>query len=688
MSSIARPESILVRCRRFEVVVTLDPFGGLSPLEEHLLLAVTHGESTVEALGGHLRLPRRLVLDACVDLLQTGLLVVAQEGTLEPNRSVRDAIGRDPTRPKPRWKEGLDSSSPPQPETMVLLQELLSGALFAPLPGPGHRPPSPLQVPIHPDVSRLEDVPKLDIFLALGRSRRVRRDEDNQARPGLASRPSRIRDARLLQDPRGNRIGSDVKETSIAISLLARHGRSTDDPPLFKVVGPDAIPAAVRRRMAVALTDLWLRGYARGSGQFFDRLRCEGGDEDESGPLVASPHPRRAVERLRARWESEREQAPIEIHDALSEQEREVWEELCEVTRYGAGLEFDDTSTHRQRLLEALAAAKRQVVVIGARGLVHDKEVIERLKEAAERGVMVLLAGIVSEDRETLTSLFERFSRTKRGGAVMVAECLMKSGARVIVCDLNWAHLTSGKAWSDESSAVGIRIRGPEREPLARAIPELLEWLRGQLAAARMRPLLLASPTLFGKHSPTNVEIVPEVSAPPEGTFAALWPKLWSQRIDEHEARLVDALPLAVPVFDGDHLLLMRLALDRSEHRISIESADLGSTELSSTTLASLAAAAARGVEVRVKCPTLGSPNPEISRRRQDLEAAGVKVMVNDTQANLLVCDDWCLIGSYRYLQATNDTRRELSLRIFDDELVDRIFTRCDERAGLITPPA
>jgi hypothetical protein len=658
---------ILVRCRRFEVQVSFDHFGGLSPLEEHLLLALAAGEASVDALAAAFGLPRRLVLDACMELLQAGFLVVDGK-TLAPSPTVRASIGPDPRQPSPGWARRLASAAPPEPETVVLLQELLSGSLIVPPQGSGFREPRPPEAPIHPEIPRLEDVSKLDLLLALGKVRPPRRDDDSRARPTQESRPSRIREARIMRSAGAGAGALVSRDATIVVSLVARHDDVDGSTlPRFGVVGPDTIPVGVRRRMSLALADLWQRGHGRGPKQFFTRLTFAD-MEEEADSLRPTRHPRRVVEALAAEWEAAQTKPPPEVHARLDALEREASDALGELILYRGRSQWTlGAQTQRASIIDALDAAKQQLVIVAVDDLVADEDLADRVRAAAERGLTVFLVESDAPTHEQAVQRFNGVARTSKGGGVVVSSCLMESGARLVVCDLDWVQVASG------GHTRGLRVAAHLPGRVASAVSEILGWIRNQLVDGRHKRQLLDSPTLFGRRI-DEVGVLSELPAPGQGPFEAFWRLAWSERVKEHAQRLATALPLAVPVFDGEHRELWDLGIRDAKERLLIASTQSGSSPLPASLVEGLLAASGRGVDVRLVLDAESLPGPEIRHQCRDLVAAGARVESRSEPGCLLVCDDWCVVGSYRSLLPTSTQRHELSVRVFGDDTVDAVF--------------
>lgn len=665
MTSSLEPQPILVRCRRFQVQVTFDPFGGLSPLEEHLLLGIASGEGSVDHLAQAFGLPKRLVLDACVELLRAGMLVIKAD-RLEVAPVVQQRIGRDPRAPTKGWARSFESAAPPGPETVVLLQELLSGSLLPPPGGPSIREPRPPEAPIHPEVSRPEEVSTLDLLLALGRVRTTRRDEDSRARRGQMSSASRIREARLVRPIGGVTAPAASLDTTIVVSLVCRQPDMLSDPPRFGIIGPDVIPTGVRRRMALALSDLWQRGHGRGPKQFFTRLDLSGGvDEDDGVPPLT--HPIRAAQRLQHQWNEARGQAPAQVHASLSDLERDTADELAEAVQYGASIVIDPpTDGRRSRIVEALEQAEQQVVITAAAELAQDAEFLAQVKSTAERGVSVFLLGPESRELHEMANALESHRRTERGGHTIVATGRIDSGARVVVCDIDWVHVAG------TSMPRGVRLGTRREGVVARAVVEIVGWLRTQVPDVRQRRMLLDSPALFGRRF-GDVELLPEMSAPAEGGFAQLWETAWSHRVDEHARSVERALPLAIPVCDGAHRELLSLAIQSSQQRLVIAAGNPSPTSMPTPLVRDLGRAARRGVKIRIVLGPQAHWGPDLSTQRAQLEGVGIAFEDRLASFEALVCDDWCLVGSYRYSSSETSARRELSVRVFGDEIVDTV---------------
>jgi hypothetical protein len=56
------------------------------------------------------------------------------------------------------------------------------------------------------------------------------------------------------------------------LAHISGEHRGDDAPPRIRIVGPSAIPNWVRNSIGSVLDGLWLRGFGRGQGQFFDRI--------------------------------------------------------------------------------------------------------------------------------------------------------------------------------------------------------------------------------------------------------------------------------------------------------------------------------------------------------------------------------------------------------------------------------
>lgn len=699
MSAGREPQLVAVRCRRFEVRVTLDPFGGLSPLEQHLLLAVAVGRTTVTALADHLALPQRLVLNACVELLQAGRLHVDPNGEIMLSPGVRRAIGDDPTHPDEGWAQRLISSASPEPYTVVMLQEQLSGALIELPSGPGIRESTPLFAPVHPDVPRLEELPKIELILALGRAQRVRRDDDSRARPQGEQKPLRIRDVQLLRTAQARttadarllrtaqaRASSD--ETIITVSLLAQTLEPGDDqPPLFRIVGPDAIPVVIRRRMAARLTDLWQRGYGRGPRQFFTRLTIDEQSDDEAVSMTPS-RPRAWLRQLQNAWEQARGGDPAEVHGDLSERERFLWDELSDAIQYAAQVEpVSGRSNYRAQLQDALNNAEKQVVIAdaGVDALADDDELSACVRDAAERGVTVHLVQTARHHAKSgkaaheWTHPFAEHQKTGRGGGVMVTDRPANADAQFVICDLDWMCVSGAGSAVPTAAAgtngIGVRIAAREERRTARAITGVLTWTRSLLPDFRLRPLLIDSPVLFGKSYEAKPAVfLPPVPPPQDGPFAKLWPILWNERVRYLAGQLDNALPLAMPVFDSDHRLLFLHAAESVERRLLVESPRITPAGLSQWLCDALVAAVKRGVSVCIAYEERRAFSPAVEDRWRALADAGVSLVERRVPAPTIACDDWCIVGKFPYLAPVPSGWRTLGVRIFDDALVESLL--------------
>jgi hypothetical protein len=400
--------------------------------------------------------------------------------------------------------------------------------------------------------------------------------------------------------------------------------------------------------MTRALSELWQLGYGRGPKQFFSRLRFVATDEAEVEP---APHPRRVAGRL--------DEPKVDDFRRLLELERDVSDELVDALAYAANV--DSSADHRALVLEALANAHLQVVLTVSVQLAEDEAVMECAREAAERGTTVIMVAS-REDAPRLAAV----TRTARGGAVVIAVAPMAVGA-VVVQDLAWIHVASGPRTR------GLRIEGRVPGRVARAIPEVLGWLRSQLDDPRHGKLMLDIPALFGRRVEPE-EVLGELPAPEGSMGANLWGQVWAARVREHHRRVEHALPLAIPVFDGGHDELLAHAVRAARKRLAIASSGAGDMALPMALVAGLVTAAGRGAEVRLVLDAACSPGPDIVRQRAELENAGVTVVARPDPGDVLVCDDWCVVGSHCHLSSGRQQRRGLSMRVFGNDVVEAVY--------------
>ena len=729
------PATIVIPCRHFSVQVTLHTTAGLSQLERFVLQAVALGANKARDLERELAVSPRMILDTCVDMLEAGYLTIDSiNGSLHLSEHVSEHMG-DPTTPKPTWYEKLSSAAPPQPQTYELSQDLISGSIF-PYRRPRFEPRKGLpHAPMNPDIAPLDDISKLDLLLAtvdaVRRRERFRKQPDSEQQPKSDEeeflkmqmmREGRVGDVSIVREANASgAIGrTQERQYPLFVRMLAR--RSDDDrtPPNIQIVGPDWIPSTTRRRMEDGLVDLWQRRLGRGKNQFFSKIRYHDQDGEDSATVTVAD-PRRDVEefaKLGAKLDESSSSQPsysdiTALHEEFAAKEMDVRAEVEELCSYEASPELVfGASAHHDLALKALREAKQQVVLacpwVGQ--LAAGEAFRDAIGKAVERGVSVhLLWGIGETDRreqvfgDILPDLLRLTERSPQGGRLQLPGRSSRHHAKLIVCDLDWAVITSCNFLNAPRGRtvdeVGVCIRAAagasasvvtdERPAPARAVVEVIEWARRTLPEYELRRHLQSSPVLFGRRDfAAPLPIGEAVTLPGEKAPAlglSLWKRDWQDRIASYEERLNNASFPSVATCDDENRRVLIHALENARQRLYIASPDLGSGILGAVPVQRMYEARARGADVAVcsqKWTEVARFDPEYRTRYASLQEAGVRFLDIDSHAKILVCDDWAVVGSFNFLSYEGGRRGELGIRIFSSEIAGKLTDHLQTLAG------
>lgn len=715
--------TVLVRipCKRFGVRVTLGQSEGLSTFEAFTLRLIAGGVSSVERLAAELSLPLGVVLDTCVDLLRAGYIFLDHsESAVKVTEVVRDEMG-DPLAPKPGWTLRLAPAAAPSSSAYDLLQDLVSGAVFPSVAGLSAQGQA-LLAPEDLTLGEVTDIQKPQLLVAAARLLKKvadRRDERDPTRPGpLSRRGMRVTDVAIV----GRGVGETAAASPASIVVEVARRRSDDERPNLVVVGPPELDGSVRRRLASRLMAMWDDGVARDKGQFFGRLTerltaAETIGEEAVGvqaldPAAASAEFVAAVKALDD-LDLNATDHVLERHQRLSELERRATAELND----GQALQADislviNAAEHHEQLLAALREAKNQVVLVSpwVGQLERNKRLQDALVEAVDRGVRVHLVwgvdrGAAFEDQfgpvsQELIHLLA--SREHRVGGLSVARRPAGVHAKLIVCDTEWAVVTSCNVLNSSESRrefeLGVKIRprpseaaipvaeagsaatwspGDHRSLAAAAVCECLRFARGILPDYLLRALISDDPTLDGRRLlAPPVEIGGEIEAP---DYPSIWREALRRRAETVRQRVEKLSPLAQPVIDGQHREFLVAALQTARRRIVVSSKDLGVGLLGGTIADLVLEARRRGVDVKVVHAGHAEWSEELQRRKEELERAGVTFMLRDVHAKVLVCDDWVIVSSFNFLSFAGyydmhrRARHELGVRLVGGEYADEV---------------
>lgn len=514
---------------------------------------------------------------------------------------------------------------------------------------------------------------------------------------------------------------------SIVVEVARRRGVDVDRPNLV-VVGPPGLDGSVRRGLASRLMAMWDDGIACERGQFFDRLgqRLKSAEmigDEEVGVQVLDPVAATAefCAMVRAIDDSDlsKPEKLLAKHEQLVELERRATAELNDAPLLQANVGLVvNAAEHHEILLTALREAKNQVVLVSpwVGQLERNKGLQDALIDAVARGVRVHLVWGVDQS----TSFEDEFGPMSqelvqflapsehRVGGLFVARRPAGVHAKLIVCDLEWAVVSSCNVLNSSVNRrefeIGVRIQPPkgrdeagppvtesapatwspadQRGLAAAATRECLRFARGIIPDYQLRSLVGDDPTLDGKRLlAPPVEIGGEIDSPD-------YPRVWLDTLKRRAAALRERSerlgPLVQPVVDGQHRESLVAALRTARRRIVVSSKDLGIGLLGGTVVELVLAARARGVDVKVVHARHAEWSEDLQRRKSELEQAGVDFVARDVHAKVLVCDDWVIVSSFNFLSFAGyydmhrRARHELGIRIVGGQFADDVVRHLD----------
>ncbi|MGE0789762.1 MAG: phospholipase D-like domain-containing protein [Sandaracinaceae bacterium] len=683
-------QEVLIPARRFEVEIVLGPHDGLSLIEQYIVRAIALGARTVESVAGTLALPDRLVLEAGVDLLSRGLIEVRADGSLGANDRLLQAMG-DPATPTKDWFLAFQSARVPEPRTVTLVQDLVAGEVFSLSHGPLNRERLPA-MPQNERVPALADIPLAGLVTAVTSRLRAERLARNLPKADDLRDTALPRDARILNV----RLARAAAEGSGAVTvramwILARVAvteRGANEPPRVTIVEPNGLSPQVRRSIRDTLDDLWIRGYARGPGQFFARIEASAEEAEEERPRFAAAS--NVVQHMRSLL-SQTIDDHATTHRELSDLELTVADTAEQLATYwgDASLIVGTAATFRDAALEALREAKNQVVLacpwIGRMG--RDPAWRQAIEGAVSRGVKVVVIwgiddGLPAGDDPSWQAVCT-LVRGEWAGRVILTNRGARSHAKLIACDATWAVVSScnflNAAPERTRREVGVRVQMKDRVvPLA--LQTVLAWARRLIPDQAARDRCVDAPALFGlREFRPDLPIVRDPIHPPNPLFGNVgfetWRKAWDARIAELE-NVARATASVVPIYDGEHRDLLVRAIEQVRERLLVESHRVSPYGLTEPIFKALLAARARDVALVIRYGTDETLEP-IARERLDLlAAAGAQIATLDTHAKILLHDDWAVVSSFNFLSADPGQRgaHELGLRVRHSDVVDALW--------------
>lgn len=706
----------LVPCRRFKVGVQLGSQEGLGHIEQFVLRAILAGADSLPALRDLLRLEERVVLDACMDLLRSGYLTIDRESGRMAVTPVVSAVMGSPTDPEHGWAQRLSSSRPPDAQEFDLLQDLVSGSVF-PIPRAPFGARGTFLAPEDDQIPGVIEIPKATLLHAVVGTVRKRTANDSNEERVRATNRLRVLDVTLTGG--GTVPPGEVTTTRMAITIevIARGVWTEEEAPPLAVIGPPELPASVRRAIAHGLAELWRRGIARGAGQFFallrERLEALPAVENEAAPSFETPY--ELSDEFTATTNSLPALRPGEgrdwaaVHRQVASRYAEIRERVEDWASRDARVEIvQGAAAHHDLLLKALASAQHQVVLVNpwVKRLSSDRTLRDALRDAVHRGIRIHLVWGMDR-RHTYSEQFDAVAREfvaglgaselRRGGLFL---CEQASGvhAKVIVCDLSWALVSSCNFLNSgpERSAleVGLKISAPateaskegavhgdERRSAARAVQETLLWARGLMPDFRVRRTLSIDPTLEGLRErvrtlPVNIE----PHAPEDFPYSVkIWSDEWQRRAAGIAGFISESEALVQPIRDGEHRQLLDVALSAAKRRLIVASDKLGTGVLGEATVRLLHDARQRGVDVTLVYADDSGVVGDTALRRNELATAGVRMLRRDSHAKALVCDDWAVVASFNFLSFEGYysderiARREFGVRVVSTAISEEV---------------
>ncbi|HOX57841.1 MAG TPA: rhodopsin [Verrucomicrobiota bacterium] len=710
---------VRIPCRRFGVKVVLGPQGGLGELEQFLLRAIAAGSDTLEKLCAALQLDARVVLDATIDMLRTGLMYIEPAcSKLELAPIVREEMG-DPAKPNHDWTRHLGSTAPPEAREHQMFQELVGGGVI-PAIRDGRSQPARLRAPEDEQLPLVRNIPKPVVLAAVARSLRSRlqRDagSDSQAVRDLAMAVAhqRIVDLQVVDGPvvPGE---ADASRTMLVVEV-ARRTSHEDVAPDLLVVGPRSIPASIRVGIARGLVEAWQRGLARETDQFFGRLLSEL-EEMELGvaehdiigdPTWAFGEFTTTLDETTMAIDSGAGGPLEEVHQRLEMLERTAREEVDDAATHSARVTLlRGMAAQHDIVLRALKEARDQIVVTSpwVGRLNSDEPLRSALNDAVARGVRVhLLWGI--DRRVRFEDLYGPAAKTLVSslapgngiGGLYFSRSPSAVHAKLLICDFEWMLVSTGNFLNSPRERRELELALVVESPIpgeapagsggfgrpvaARSLTNALRWARSLVPDYRLQSMLVDDPALGGRRVltlPADLDV--EFHAPDPLGHADLGRKVWLaewRRLHQRlESRLKGAGTIVQPIADAQNRRILIDAIARVKRRLIVSSPELGAALLGSAVVPLIKMAVSKGVEVTIVSRRQDAS--ETGQRRAELEELGVKFPNRNVHAKTIVCDDWTALSSFNFLSfegcydQAKLARHEFGVRVFDRELADAI---------------
>lgn len=678
---------IQIPCRRFKIEVEVGAIRGLGVIDQHILRAVAAGANTLASLVALLALPEKMIVDACVGLISAGHLLFLEDGALSISDELTEKMG-DPGAPEDGWAQAARSNRPGDRRPYILLQELLTGAIFC-----FSRDYTELKigdarrVPESDGIEELSALPWLTFKQALGQIKGEEGEPLHILKIEIARHAGPIGQASV-----------DFRRWDLVVRVRLREEGSLEQAraPRFLVTAPASLPSWVRVRLQQGLAQRWLE---RDDGLFdevFEQLNSLtpiASKGEETLDVLDLAHRVRLAEHL-AQDLSRVKQAPVD--DLLD------WHAHAHASMegvdvvLGAHLERPIKATPLpgmeaafEAMLDALKEAKVQVVLVCPWVKLWETHRLDHaIEEALGRGVDVfLLWGIAMGDQ------LERETATRRAsphhGRLFVSEFPSKTHAKVIMCDMAWGVLTSHNFMNAQKSAhaeFGVRLEARGKEASAQLLQDMLLWTSRHIPDYVIRPLLRTDPADFQVRwePPVMLEAPEEVNPPNRNyllfgrdTALGAWERGWRARFQHVLAASAVVESSALLIEDGPaHVDWMLHACEHVSRRLLIASHKLSSANLHARFVERLVELASRGVSCALVFKDEEGLDPGREEAFEVLEKAGVHLIKGDTHAKALVCDDGALVTSHNFLSRRGGGARELGVYIQDSDFADACWDR------------
>ncbi len=555
------------------------------------------------------------------------------------------------------------------------------------------------RLPLMPEnttVPAPDELPAGVLLTAVTQAMRARRARDaagSELQGDPLPRDARILNVRVRRAKGPTNSGGHVGSQRLLLqSVINATERSEDEPPRVTILEPVGLPTLVRRRISSALDDLWMRGFGRGSGQFFQKIKVAGPSTEED-ELAIVALPTAVIARMGALLASDAPD-PTTVHAEFAALEARARPAVELLAAYSAEptLVSATAAGFQDAAIRALGTAKQQVVLacpwIGQLG--NPGRIQEAFRSALERGTNVVLVWGIDTGPPVVDAswrFLQRLADDTRpsSGSLIFASRGAGSHAKAIVCDLEWAVVSScnflNASGDRKTNELGVHLRSGPDGVVPLGLQAILAWIRRIIPDYRVQERCLDDPMLFGR-SERRGSVLLDVQpvAPPNllfgATGVATWRRACESRTSYVRGLAAAASGAAVPIHDGEHRELLVQAISAATKRLRINSHRVTTRGLSEPLVDALERAARRGVEVRV-IHGAADLEPAARLRLERLASSGISVEARDTHAKVVVCDDWALVTSFNFLSVEPGTRsaRELGVQVHDQSMLDALWT-------------